>query len=150
MLADVQPDGEGATPEVGVDRPDINDTAEVGGGPIACTLVLGMLPLVHLSDYFSESMAIADLNGDGKLDVVGAGDGVSVLLGQGDGRFPTKTDYATGIYRAAIAVSYFHGDGKPDVAVANAGTATAWKRGRNFRDTGGVRLWVRPQFDCPR
>src|SRR5215469_2037774 len=34
------------------------------------------------------SIATADLNGDGKLDIVaGTGDGMSVLLGNGDGTF---------------------------------------------------------------
>jgi hypothetical protein len=130
---DAQPDGEDATPEAGRDRPDTNDAVPVdgeagrdGGVPGACTgtLVLGKLPLVQLGDYYSESTAITDLNGDGQLDIVGAGKGVSVLLGQGDGRFATRTDYATDVYRAAIVVGDFNGDGKPDVAVANAGTAT--------------------------
>ena len=45
------------------------------------------------------SVAIGDLNGDGKPDLAVANYGsntVSVLLGNGDGTFGTKTDFATG------------------------------------------------------
>src|SRR5437867_934389 len=46
------------------------------------------------------SVAISDLNGDGKPDLAVANSGsntVSVLLGQGDGTFGLKADYGTGV-----------------------------------------------------
>jgi hypothetical protein len=79
------------------------------------------------------SVAIADLNGDGKLDVVVSDacvggnlcntDGAAaVLLGNGDGTFQTAVTYDSGYGTAAIAVSDVNGDGKPDIVVATACT----------------------------
>jgi hypothetical protein len=73
------------------------------------------------------SVAIGDLNGDGKADLVvaDAGDfygnnaGVSVLLGNGDGTFQTAQVFAAGIPSIAVAVADFNGDGKPDLALTN-------------------------------
>ena len=69
------------------------------------------------------AIAVADFNGDGKLDFVTADydfSKVSVLLGNGDGTFAAKVDYATGMAPYGVAVSDFNGDGKPDIVVANA------------------------------
>ncbi len=70
------------------------------------------------------SMAIADLNADGRPDLVTAnsyslGNTVSVLLGNGDGTFGTKTDFGTGSYPVAVAIADLNSDGRPDLAVAN-------------------------------
>ena len=45
--------------------------------------------------------------------------GRSVLLGNGDGTFAAKVDYATGSHPDSVAVGDFNLDGKPDLAVAN-------------------------------
>jgi hypothetical protein len=78
------------------------------------------------------SVAVADVNGDGKPDLVVANKclnscpngfgigGVSVLLGNGDGSFQAPRSYATASYDAAsVAVADVNGDGKPDLVVAN-------------------------------
>jgi hypothetical protein len=65
-----------------------------------------------------QSLAIADVNRDGKLDVVGVAEGsVSVLLGNGDGTFQgaIRSPGAAGSW--ALNVADFDRDGKPDVAV---------------------------------
>jgi hypothetical protein len=66
-------------------------------------------------------VALADVNGDGKLDVL-AGQywDVAVLLGNGDGTFQATRNYsAGGIEALSIAVADVNGDGKVDLAVAS-------------------------------
>ena len=76
------------------------------------------------------SVAVQDVNGDGKPDVVVAnycagtncddGGGLGVLLGNGDGTFQTAVSYSSGGYGAAsAAVADVNGDGKPDLLVVN-------------------------------
>src|SRR5437867_3703358 len=55
------------------------------------------------------SVAIGDLNGDGKADLVVANFSccsleVSVLLGNGDGTFGATTDFPTGPYPSFVAI----------------------------------------------
>ncbi len=73
------------------------------------------------------SVAVGDFNGDGKPDLAIAndfGNTVSVLLGNGNGTFASKTGYGTGDGPVSLAIGDFNGDGKPDLAVANEGSAT--------------------------
>ena len=74
-----------------------------------------------------DSVAIGDLNGDGKLDLAvenRISSTVSVLLGDGAGAFGTKTDFATSLSPNSMAIGDLNGDGNPDVATANGGSAT--------------------------
>src|SRR5206468_1766158 len=73
------------------------------------------------------SVAIGDLNGDGKPDLLVANDDantVSVLLGIGGGNFAPKTDFAAGGHPGSAAIGDLNGDGLPDLAVANYGAST--------------------------
>jgi FG-GAP-like repeat/FG-GAP repeat len=72
------------------------------------------------------SIAIADLNGDGRLDLAVANensDSISVLLGRGDGTFQAAVNYPAGPGPSGIASGDFNGDGKLDLVVANAGSS---------------------------
>ena len=76
------------------------------------------------------NVVAADLNGDGKPDLVSCNtdDGtVSVLLGNGDGTFQRPVAYSVGQV-SALAIGDFNGDGKPDLAVANQGAGGTSKQ----------------------
>jgi len=76
------------------------------------------------------SVAIVDLNGDGRPDLAIANsffdsdeDGVatvSVRLNRGDGTFKPRRDYSTGDLPESLGVGDVNGDGKPDLVTANA------------------------------
>ena len=71
------------------------------------------------------SVAIGDLNGDGKPDLAtanDAGSSVSVLANRGNGSFRAKRDYTTGAAPFSVAIGDLNGDRKPDLATANFGT----------------------------
>jgi len=75
--------------------------------------------------YVSYSVAIGDLNGDGKPDLATAnGNTVSVLLNRGDGSFRAKVDYGTGGGPNSVAIGDLNGDGRPDLATANPAANT--------------------------
>jgi hypothetical protein len=71
------------------------------------------------------SVAVGDLNGDGKPDLAVANDfmeRVSVLLGNGDGTFQTRMNFNnTGGSPFSIALADLNRDAKLDVALANSG-----------------------------
>jgi hypothetical protein len=73
--------------------------------------------------FFPVSLAIADVNGDHKPDLVvanGSSNTVGVLLGKGDGTFQPAVTYGSGgMFPVSVAVADVNGDGKPDLFVAN-------------------------------
>ena len=91
---------------------------------------------------FAYSVAVADLNGDGNLDVVVANQcsdrkchepgTVMVLLGVGDGTFGWGAVYPSGGYMTDnVVIGDVNGDGHPDIVTANPCT---------FREYPGVCL----------
>jgi Bacterial Ig-like domain (group 3)/FG-GAP-like repeat len=73
--------------------------------------------------YGLSAMAVADVNGDGKTDLIlgFAPDQVSVFRGNGDGTFQPGENYGSGAdgYPDTVTVADVNGDGKPDLLVGN-------------------------------
>jgi hypothetical protein len=70
-------------------------------------------------EYVPASVAVGDMNQDGKLDAVvgNALGGATVLLGDGDGSFEGGISYgSTGTASGMVALQDLNGDGKLDVA----------------------------------
>jgi hypothetical protein len=75
-------------------------------------------PAYDSTGYFY-TLAAADFNGDGHLDLAVTGQyGVVIWLGQGDGSFQIGQTYNVGT--GSVAVADFNQDGHADLAVANA------------------------------
>jgi len=80
-----------------------------------------------IASGFPIAIVPADVNGDGKLDLVvllGHTKMVLILTGNGDGTFTTGQQFATGTNPQAVTVADVNNDGKLDLLVANSGDNT--------------------------
>ena len=86
------------------------------------------LPPVSLPALVNpHGVTMADLNGDGRLDVLAANAGssaVSMWPGNGDATFATRMDFAAGPEPKSVTVGDFNGDGRLDLVTANQGGAS--------------------------
>lgn len=81
-------------------------------------------PQQFVAGLGSNSVALVDVNGDGKIDIVTANrsaNDFSVLLGNGTGNFQSQQRFVTGDQPSAMTVVDVNGDGKPDVVTVNRG-----------------------------
>ena len=121
----------------GDNRPDIL-TANYNSDKVGVLLNAGagiFQPPVQYSlgpvNSAAQDLAVADVNGDTKLDLITANNGsnsAGVLLGNGNGTFQPvvvvrASNFATGatISPNAVAVGDLTGDGKPDLALTDDG-----------------------------
>jgi hypothetical protein len=101
-------------------------------GPAAWGQSFG--PVTHYSTGSgsrTNSVALADMNSDGRLDIIAAcpnviNGTVAVLLGQVGGGFAPATAYSTGTgsQPLSVAVGDVNADGRQDIMTANYGTST--------------------------
>src|SRR6266478_4720172 len=86
---------------------------------------MGFAPAINFPvGHAPFSVAVAELNGDGKLDLVVANagsDDVTILLGNGQGGFleASGSPISAGAGPFSVATADFNADGKADLAVAN-------------------------------
>ena len=117
-----------------------NATATVG--VLLAQAAGGFAPVVNYSTYggggtnsLPYGLRVADVNGDGRLDVVTAqpnmaNSGVSVLLGQGNGTLGAAMAYSAGSFNGTaggtfdVAVGDVTGDGRVDLVLANYGNVS--------------------------
>ncbi|MEW6305980.1 MAG: tandem-95 repeat protein [Verrucomicrobiota bacterium] len=107
-----------------------------------------------LSAGGSRSVAVNDLNGDGRPDLVlanFAGGNVSILrnvttqLGVNGGSFASRFDLATGPGANSVVLSDVNGDGLSDLVVANYDNATV-SVFRNKSDSAAISFFSRADF----
>jgi hypothetical protein len=82
--------------------------------------------------YKPAGLATGSFTGSGFIDLAVADEGndtVSVFLGNGDGTFQNRVDYATGNSPIFVAASDFNNDGITDLAIANNGAPTSANTG---------------------
>jgi FG-GAP-like repeat len=83
-----------------------------------------------------QRIRVADLNGDGKADIVSPnleGDNVTILLGDGKGGFqqPQSSPFPCGDSPFNVAVGDLNADGKPDLATVNSPSSTSDRSGKD-------------------
>lgn len=122
-IADLNGDG---NPDLAVTHPGV--VPELGPGGVSVLLGNGSggfgKPQSFAAGTPAGGLAIGDLNGDGKPDLVftrgsafGKPEGVCVLLGNGDGTFGPATEYRAGFEPTSVAIADLNGDGIPDLVV---------------------------------
>lgn len=116
MLADVNSDG----------RADMLTLGLYNSIGVMLSLTTGgFAPSVQYSTLSrTQSVAVADMNADGKPDLILGGNSIWILLGDGAGQFtPSSTLYAVGNAAALdIQAGDINSDGKMDIVAINSGS----------------------------
>lgn len=101
-----------------------------GGSPGTVGIWLGngdgtfQTPVTYAVGNGPDALAVGDVNGDRKLDLVAGNDtstSVSVLIGNGDGTFKAQQRYTAGLYPHWVMLADVNGDKAPDIMVVNEG-----------------------------
>lgn len=97
-------------------------------------VALSAVPSGNVADVAPYGIAIADVNGDGKADVITSNyfsSDITVLLGNGDGTLQSASvGYAVGGFPCSPAViADFNGDGLPDAVVGDCELSLVYLKG---------------------
>lgn len=79
-------------------------------------------PVAYVMNTGSFTLSVADMDGDGHLDLISSGNSIDatfVLHGIGNGTFERDRSFATGMYGTVQAVGKLNGDATPDLVVAS-------------------------------
>jgi uncharacterized protein (TIGR03437 family) len=157
VLADLNGDGK---PDIVVS--DLEASNAVGDqGDIAVLLNKGdgsfQPPVKYAAGNGPINVQVADVNGDGKPDIItadNAGNTVSVLLGNGNGTFAPAKSIAAGMAPQGVILADFNGDGKLDIAVGHDGGGIGVLIGNGsggfaapVNSTTGVGPWYLAAYD---
>lgn len=120
-------DGDGLADLVVADGVSVNGRALLLPQNLAAPgTFLAPVSLLTGSGRGSEDVAVADLNGDGRTDIIlAAYDQVAVFYQYALGGFNPAVMLAAGLRVQGVAVADLDGDGRPDIVAANAGNAPA-------------------------
>ncbi len=98
-----------------------NGNINAGGGGGVCIVLSQPGGFVQPQNVPAPAPPIAiltaDFNGDGHPDLAVLSQGVSILLGNGNGSFQPWTSYPAGRTPRTFAVGDFNGDGTPDLVI---------------------------------
>jgi sugar lactone lactonase YvrE len=93
-------------------------------GPAAAGVIFQVGSSFAVSPVGTVQLAAGDFNGDGIPDVAVVSSNTmtaTILLGNGDGTFTTKSVLTLSAYTTAVVAGDFNGDGKLDLAVSSVG-----------------------------
>ena len=137
VVADVNGDG---NPDVVVSNTCSDGSSGIcsGSGTVAVLLGNGDGTFQPAQSFYTgaldaSSVTVADVNGDGKLDLLvtnqctsidDCSSLVAVLLGNGDGTFQPTRYYVAAFSAVSISVADVNHDGKADIVVANRATGS--------------------------
>lgn len=122
LLADLNDDGR--PDAILVWQADSTAAEREGGVDVMLQLPSGAMaaPVTYRAGTGPTGAAVAELDGRPGLDIAVACDGsneLTILLNDGQGRFPTQERYLTGGGTDGLAIGDFDGDGWPDIAVVH-------------------------------